>query len=93
MAENGRSNGMPKPEAVWLALGIAVAAMVETFGPKRRARFFAAMRALADEHETQSRVVVFGHTLNGRRDLPHSARVAAAWIRRLIDELEDGAGK
>lgn len=91
MSEQG--NGMPRPEAIWIALGIVVAALVEALGPRRRARFFAAMRALADEHETASRVVVFGHALNHRRDLPRSVRVAVAWIRRLIGELEDGAGR
>lgn len=88
-----RENGMPRPEAGWIALGIVVAAMIEAIGPRRRVRFFAAMRALADQHETQSRIVVFGHALNGRRDLPRSVRVAVAWIRGLIAELEDGAGR
>lgn len=84
---------MPRPEATWIALGILAAAMIEAIGPRRRRRLFDAMRDLADEHETQSRVVVFGHALKGRRDLPQSVRVAVAWVRRLIVELEDGAGR
>lgn len=91
MSQNG--NGLPKPEPLWIALGIVVAAMAESLSPRRRALFFAALRTLTDEHEARSRVVVFGSARNHRRDLPQSVRVAIAWLRRLIVELDDGAGR
>ncbi len=86
-------NGLPSPSAIWLALGIIVAAIAETLGPRRKARFFSALRSLADEHERRSGVLVFGHARNHRKLLPQAARIAVAWLRRLTSELEDGAGR
>lgn len=91
MAKNG--NGLPPPDAHWVALGIVVAALAEGLGAKRRARFFAALRSLIDDHEASSRVVVFGSATTHRRDLPHSIRVATRWLRRLTTELDSGPGQ
>lgn len=79
------TNHLPKPDPVWVALGIIVAAIAAALGPTRRARFFDAMEELSVEHETRAHVLVF--TRNHRRDLPRSAKVASHWLNRLVVEL------
>lgn len=86
-------NGLPRPEAIWIALGIVVAAISAARGGKRRRRFIRALRGLIEDHEASSRVVVFGSATTHKRDLPHSIRVATRWLRRLITELNDGVGR
>ena len=79
---------MPKPEPIWIALGILVAAFVMTLSPRRKAAFLAALTTVADTHESMERVVAFDLRLNHARAMSHSIRGGVAWIRRLVSILE-----
>lgn len=91
MAGNG--NHMPKPEAIWIALGITIAATAIALGPKRRPTFFAAFRTLIAQHESRERVVSFDAGRNHRRAMSQSIRASVSWLLRLIVELDDGVGR
>lgn len=79
---------MPRPEPYWIALGIVVAAIAISQGPKRRRLFLRALRELTEQHESRTRVVSFDTRRNHTRALSHSIKGSAAWMYRLIEELE-----
>lgn len=79
---------MPKPEPIWIALGILVAAYFMTLGARRRRAFLAAVSDMADAHERMERIVAFEVRRNHARAMSHSIRGGVAWIRRLVSELE-----
>lgn len=89
MAQN---NGLPRPEAIWIALGIVVWALAEALEDGRGRRFLAALDRLADEHAAQGRIVAFDPPVRGGRAMSHAARVAATWVSRIAAELR-AAGK
>lgn len=84
-------NHMPKPEPIWIALGIVVAAIAAALGAKRRRVFFAALRELVHQHESRERVVSFTAARSQTRAMSQAIRGGAAWLSRLIEELDDGA--
>lgn len=90
------SNHMPKPEPVWIALGIVVAAVAVTLsvmlGERATRVFFDAMRQMIAAHENRERVVVFGATGRNGRTMSNAIRGGVAWLKRLIVELDDGEG-
>lgn len=87
------SDGMPKPEAIWVALGIVVVAVAVALGSRQRALFFDALRMLIAEHESRERIVVFGRAGRNGRTMSNAIRGGVAWLRRLIVEIDDGEGR
>lgn len=80
-------NGMPRPEPIWIALGMVAWAVARALSAERRDRFIDALQMTAAEHEQARRVVAFGPSDGGRRDMRRHARVAGAWVSRLAAEL------
>lgn len=91
MSNNG--NGIPKPEPVWIALGIVVAALATALGAQRRRVFFDALRTMVEQHENRSNVAVFGSLRFNGRNMSQAIRGGVAWLKRLIVELDDGEGR
>lgn len=91
MSENGWDH-LPKPDAIWVALGIVTVAIATALGARRRADFVTALRTLADRHDARERIIAFGRQTNGRT-MSRAVQGGVAWVRRLIVELDDGAGR
>lgn len=91
MARNG--NHLPRPEAIWIALGIVVFAIVRTMSRKKRALFIAELKSLVAEHEGADRVIAFGSRARWNGGMLNAIRGGVFWIRRLIVELERAAGE
>jgi hypothetical protein len=89
MASNG-TNHRPKPEPVWIALGIVVWAVAVALGPKRRQAFIDTLAELTDDHAARRRVIGFEPPQSRSRALSQSVLVAAAWLQRLIGDLKAG---
>lgn len=86
MTRNG--NHMPKPDEFWIALGILVAAWVETTTPKQRRQFIAALERHAAEHENSVRVIVFGSRRRWNGGMSSAIRGGVSWVKGLIIELK-----
>lgn len=80
-------NGMPKPDAMWIALGIVILALAEALEDGLGRRFIDALERRAAEHQDPQRVVAFGPMRSGRQALTQASRTAAAWVGRLAAEL------
>lgn len=91
MRPNG-SNHFPKPEPVWVVLGIVVWAVAVALGPKRRRVFIDTLDELTAEHAARGRVVAFGTHSARSRALSSSARTGAAYLQRLIAALRTALG-
>jgi hypothetical protein len=76
-------NGMPRPEPIWIALGIVIFAIAEALEDGRGRRFLDALERRADEHQTTPTVIPFG----ARRPSSQAAQMAAIWVSRVAQEL------
>lgn len=90
MARNG--NHMPKPDAVWVALGIVAFATMLSLPPKRRRVFLDALATLAAQSDSSDRVIAFGARKRWNGTMSQSIRSGVFWLKRLIVELERAVG-
>jgi hypothetical protein len=79
----------PRPEAIWIALGIVVWAIAEALEDGRGRRFLDALERRTAEQAGALRVVPFGPPSPDDRTLGAASRLAAAWLRRLAAELRN----
>lgn len=83
-----RWDGMPKPDAWWIALGIWVTAIAIALGPKKLRMMLRAARLLSAQHEARERIIAFNRRTNGRT-MSRAVQGGVAWSRELIEELDD----
>jgi hypothetical protein len=76
-------NGMPRPEPIWIALGIVIFAIAEALEDGRGRRFLDALERRADEHRASPRVV----PLVGQRPTSQASQQASAWVAKIAQEL------
>jgi hypothetical protein len=74
---------LPRPEAIWIALGIVVWAIAEALEDGRGRRFIEALERRATEHESGPRVV----PISSRRTPSRDVRQAGAWLAKVAQEL------
>lgn len=78
---------MPKPTAIWIALGIVILALAEALEDGLGRRFLDALERRAAEHKDPQRVVVFGAVRANRAEVTQESRTASEWVGRLAADL------
>jgi hypothetical protein len=74
---------LPKPEAIWIALGIVVWAIAEALEDGRGRRFIDALERRTAEHQRAAAVAPFGR----RKPTSSATRQAGAWLEKVTQEL------